>query len=62
MNIDCSVQLTFYFQLIELWETFLLQLDVGDEGNPLFSPQAPSNESAAETAASAETTTANEGA
>ncbi|ODM22745.1 hypothetical protein SI65_00334 [Aspergillus cristatus] len=49
-------------ELIELWETFLLQLDVGEEGNPLFSPQAPSNEPAAETAASAEVTTAGEGA
>ncbi|OJJ82080.1 sorting nexin 1 [Aspergillus glaucus CBS 516.65] len=49
-------------ELIELWETFLLQLDVGDEGNPLFSPQTPSNEPAAEPATSAEATTASEGA
>jgi len=25
--------------LIELWETFLLQLDAEEEGNPLFHPR-----------------------
>ncbi|KAL1964333.1 hypothetical protein VTN77DRAFT_7018 [Rasamsonia byssochlamydoides] len=44
-------------ELIELWETFLLQLDAGEDGNPLFPPPAPStgdSEAAAAAAASAE--------
>ncbi|GMF69476.1 unnamed protein product [Aspergillus oryzae] len=30
----------FVSQLIELWETFLLQLDAGEEGNPFYAPAA----------------------
>ncbi|KAL4933861.1 sorting nexin 1 [Aspergillus undulatus] len=30
-------------ELIELWETFLLQLDAGEEGNPFYPPAAEHN-------------------
>ena len=31
------------FQLIELWETFLLQLDADEDGEPFFKPQLPTS-------------------
>ncbi|RAO65875.1 uncharacterized protein BHQ10_001887 [Talaromyces amestolkiae] len=31
-------------ELIELWESFLLQLDAGEEGNPLYPPQPENHE------------------
>jgi sorting nexin-1/2 len=50
-------QLPNRLQLIELWETFLLQLDAGEEGNPFYPPPSehnaptePAPESAVETA------------
>lgn len=54
--------LTHSFQLIELWETFLLRLDAGEDGLPYYVPesetgQAPVSESttsAAEPAAATE--------
>jgi sorting nexin-1/2 len=40
--------------LIELWETFLLQLDAGEEGIPFFSPPAAPNDGPVESTAAAE--------
>lgn len=34
------IQLTYDSQLIELWETFLLRLDAGEEGLPYYVPQS----------------------
>lgn len=33
-------------QLIELWETFLLQLDAGEDDNPFYPPGSEHNASA----------------
>lgn len=33
-------------QLIELWETFLLQLDAGEDDNPFYPPGPEQNTSA----------------
>jgi sorting nexin-1/2 len=30
-------------QLIELWETFLMQLDADEDGQPLYKPSVPSS-------------------
>lgn len=37
-------------QLIELWETFLLQLDAGDEGNPFYAAPGAAGNASAESA------------
>jgi sorting nexin-1/2 len=36
--------LTHSFQLIELWETFLLRLDAGEDGLPYYVPQSGAGE------------------
>lgn len=46
--------LTLSFQLIELWETFLLRLDAGEDGLPYYVPQSEAGEApVSESAASA---------
>ncbi|EAW10708.1 sorting nexin 1 [Aspergillus clavatus NRRL 1] len=52
-------------ELIELWETFLLQLDAGEEGNPFYAPppvadNAPTQPTPEEPAASAPVSAAEE--
>lgn len=41
-----NVYLTNMTQLIELWETFLLQLDAGEDDNPFYPPGSEHNTSA----------------
>lgn len=64
-SISCPVADFSYLKLIELWETFLFQLDADDESNPFYSSAPPSASQdahpaggGAAAAASAETETA----
>lgn len=41
-----NVDPTNMTQLIELWETFLLQLDAGEDDNPFYPPGPEQNTSA----------------
>lgn len=49
LNHHADRRLANVLQLIELWETFLLQLDAGEEGNPFYPPTSE-HDASAETA------------